>query len=267
MTTANEAYIDTTTKIMGEGEIINTRNSVVRRLTNLMITFDETPLVTVRKTAWKNALREMEWFLRGGNNINDLHESVRPWWEPWADSHGDIPANYGVQFRDFGWHGWDQISHLVDGLKQHPYSRRNVITTWETGDMAQPDTPITNCHGTVIQAFVDTNNRLNITMYQRSGDFLLGVQHNWIQYHALILWLARETGRLPGKLTWIGGDVHIYEDHWEVASEIINTWAIPKAEPQLVLREATSGDFKAEEFELTIPAPEPTTTTPISMIV
>ena len=276
MITANDAYINTTKQVMESGIPVNTRNSEVLRATNIIHTFDGTPLVTVRKTAWKLALREMEWFLSGSNNIKDLHPSVRHWWEPWKEEFGAISGNYGEQFRhsvqsyqnpDTLDNSFDQIEYLVRGIKNHPFSRRNVITTWNTGDMANPHTPITNCHGSIIQAFVNNDNEIDLTMYQRSGDFLLGVQHNWIQYYAFILWLARETDRKPGKLTWVGGDVHIYKDHWNVAHEILGIQSGYTDAPQLVLRDQTPGPFKADEFELTSPAPAPIIKTKIPMIV
>ena len=274
MTTANEAYINTTKQVMESGISVTTRNSEVLRATNIMHTFEGTPLVTVRKTAWKLALREFEFFLSGGDNINYLHKSVRHWWEPWTDENGNMPNSYGPQFRAASMvdeHGdvkfFDQLEYLVNGIKNHPYSRRNVISAWNTGEMACPSTLITSCHSSIIQAFVNNNDEIDLTMYQRSGDFLLGVQHNWIQYYAFILWLARETGRKPGKLTWIGGDVHIYKDHWNVAHEILGIQSGYTDAPQLVLRDQTPGPFKADEFELTSPVPEPIIKTKIPMIV
>ncbi len=140
-----------------------------------MVTFNDTPLISVRRTAWKNALREMEWFLSGSSNIDDLHKNVRSWWKPWADANGDVPNSYSKQFRraegctttyvDLGDHFGqivksidevDQIEYAINTLKNDPYSRRNVITTWHAYDMiSSAETKIANCHGTSIQCFVD----------------------------------------------------------------------------------------------------------------
>lgn len=234
--------------ILTNGEEIETRNSKVKRSTNLIQTFYETPLVSIRKTAWKNALREMEWFMSGSCNINDLHESVRHWWQPWANNRGDILNNYSMQFRNYTDHLFDQIQYLIEGISKHPYSRRNVITTWNTEEMDRPQTPITNCHGTLIQCFVNEGNELEMTMYQRSADMVLGVQHNWIQYWALLLWLAHRTGREVGSLTWIGGDCHIYSEHYEIAREIASNKS-SCVTPKLVY-EPSSEQFKANDFSL-----------------
>jgi thymidylate synthase len=256
--------------IMERGERIVTRNSVCKRLTTKTCLFFSTPLIGVRKTAWKNALREMEWVLSGSNDIKDLHPAVHEWWKPWADKDGKIANNYSRQMRHF--HGaefdaekqeWkvvtvDQIALLLDGVKHHPYSRRNVITTWNTAEMVHPSTPITNCWGTVIQAFVDGDNRLSLSTYQRSVDTVCGVPHNWIQMWAFLLWLAHHTGRKVGSLEWVGGDVHVYEAHFDLAKKIaakasevygLSSRVKSPPTPNLVYT-PTSEDFKADDFTL-----------------
>lgn len=245
--------------IMLYGNEVNTRNSVTKRLINQAVRFDSTPLISVRRTAWKNALREMEWFMSGSNNINQLHEKVRHWWEPWADENGEIANNYSVQFRDFYGHpahhtsprppAIDQIEYMKQGIADHPYSRRNVITTWNTRDMVYRHTPITNCHGTIIQSFVEPDNSLHLTMYQRSSDMVLGLPHNFIQYWALLLYFAHHGKREVGSFTWIGGDCHIYENHYDMANKIVVHANQVTETPQLIYT-PTSNEFKAEDFTL-----------------
>lgn len=263
--------------ILACGEEITTRNSVTMRKCNLMATFKQTPLVTLRKTAWKNALREFEWFMSGSNDIKDLHPSVHHWWEPWANESGYIHNNYSKQFRRFDGAGFgptmvpksvDQIEYMINSLKNHPFSRRNVITTWHTHDMMSPVTPITNCHGTLIMAGVDLKDRVNLTMVQRSADMVLGLPHNWIQYWAFIHYLAHQSGRKVGEFTWFGHDNHIYQDHEMVAHEIID--AVHNGDhadvmPKLVYN-PTSDDFKADDFTMENDV-KPVVTTKIKMTV
>jgi len=248
--------------ITNAGTEVHTRNAQTKRLRNKMIEFVSTPLVTVRRTAWKSAIREMEWFLSGSNNIKDLHESVKKWWEPWANESGFIHNNYSKQFRNFdgagfgpikNHHSVDQIKYMIDTLIDHPNSRRNVITTWHTHDMMSPNTPITNCHGTVVQAFVEPeDNSVHLTMYQRSADMVLGVPHNWIQYWAFMMYLAYKSHRKVGSLTWIGGDCHVYPDHKEMVLEMnkeVESKKFTYEIPDLVYN-PTSEDFKADDFSL-----------------
>jgi thymidylate synthase len=259
-------YQDLLARLLYRGEIVTTRNSKVARSIAEVKTFDRTPLVCCRRTAWKNALREWEWFLSGSCNLRDLHPDVQSWWRPWANHNGDVFFNYSWQLRGFvGMEGrmCDQISYLVDGVKDHPYSRRNVITTWNTADMTSPDCPITNCHGTVIQAFVDTRNYLTLVTYQRSADVVCGLPHNWVQYWAFLLWLAHRGGREPRRLVWLGGDVHLYEVHKDLASEVIKV--APSTGPELVYT-STSEDFRADDFALDGPY-HPRITTRAEMVI
>lgn len=225
----NRVYCDLLHKLLMCGERIKTRNSYVRKLHTYTYIFDVTPLVTIRKTAWKSALREMEWFLSGSNNINDLPESVQKWWSPWADKNGHVKYNYSKQFRYAdGVHinneaNWvDPTALFINGVKYHPFSRRNIITTWHAFDMAQPDNPITNCHGTIIQAHGRQNGTIDISMYQRSVDMVCGLPHNWIQYWAFLLWVCKVAGKKPGSFYWIGGDIHLYESHLDIARKLID---------------------------------------------
>jgi thymidylate synthase len=113
--------------------------------------------------------------------------------------------------------------------------------------MVSPETPITNCHGTVIQAFADGWNQLHLVTYQRSADVVCGVSHNWLQYWAFLLWLANVADLNVGSLTWIGGDVHLYEQHVPMARRL--TELKDQQQPEL-LYTPSGGEFKADDFSL-----------------
>lgn len=215
-------YSELINKLLHVDEWIEGRNGRTKRLFGVMVKFQNNPLVSIRKTAWQNAIKEMDWFLSGSNGIANLDPSVRHWWQPWANEEGIIRFNYSEQFRHApnrdGGHT-DQIQYIMDGLRDHPNSRRLVATTWNP-DMLSPLCPITNCHGTVIQVSVN-NGKLDLFMYQRSVDIICGLPHNWIQYWAMMLWMARCNNMTVGEFTWAGGDVHLYEAHIPLAKEMI----------------------------------------------
>lgn len=258
-------YVELIRNIMQYGEQVTTRNSVCKRIIGPQYKFGRTPLVCARKTAWKTALREWAWFMLGSDNLNDAHPSVRPWWEDWADATGRVANNYGRQLREFNGVVYDpaadaykittidQIQYLLDSIKNHPYSRRAAITTWNTAEMAHPSTRLTNCHNTLTQAFVKLDNTLHLETYQRSSDVIVGLGANWVQQWAFLLWLAHWTGRKPGSLTWKGGDVHIYEKHYDLARKIIEVDSsgevAKRVAPNLVYT-PTSNDFLADDFTL-----------------
>lgn len=257
MNKVDDIYKDLLKQILEDGEEVETRNSKVLRKINLTATFKQTPLISVRKTAWKSALREWEWFMSGSSNVKDLHKSVQKWWEPWSDKNGTIKNNYSKQFKrsrgeyNSSWKdkGFDQINYMIETLRDHPNSRRNVITTWNTAEMIDDTTPITNCHGTIIQCIVDTKNKIHMTMYQRSNDMILGYPHNIIQYWAFLMYLASKTGREVGTFTHHIFDAHIYEDHIELAKKIVDSDLTLAKTPELIYNK-TSEEFEMENFSL-----------------
>jgi thymidylate synthase len=218
-------------QIHEEGDLIETRNYLCKSCFDLdPITFTKTPLVTIRKTAWKKALRELEWFMSGDKTCP---EELLDWWKGQLDEHGHYHRGYSEQLRysrmppHYG-SGFDQIKYILMGLRNNPNSRRLVMTTWNPWDMDNmillnnnPNTP-TTCHLTLINYFV-RDRQLHVYHYQRSADILLGLPHNFIQHWALLLYFAKHSNLEVGSLRYQIGDGHIYqhESHIEATRQLI----------------------------------------------
>lgn len=265
MTHADLAYIKLLRSIKSEGNIRPSRNHPVQSHFGLpVVTFDSFPLVTARKTAWKLAIREMEWFLSGDSKCpDDLYD----WWRGQLSPKGCYYGGYGNQFRDFNEY-FDQVGDLVNSIKNHQFSRRLILTAWHPADMAvitkmneNEKTP-TTCHTTIAQFYV-RNNKLSMKSYQRSADMLLGVPHNWVQSWAMLMWFAQRTGFGVGSMQWIFGDAHIYqeESHLAALDEILNAnTEVPLCQPELTLKLTSSFQFSASNFDIVGGIPNPVTT-------
>jgi thymidylate synthase len=240
--------------VMERGEVVLNRNGTTwREFVVGPFHFSSTPLVSIRKVPWKYGLDEFQWFMSGSDYLYDLPESVRRWWSPWGSQYGHVEFNYSIQFRDFrgtGDRSIDQIQYLIDGIKNHPNSRRLCITTWNTADMTHPKCPISNCHGSFIQCSVGGDGLLNLFMFQRSADVIVGLPVNWLQYWAFLLWLCHCTDKYPGTLTWMGGDVHVYHEHKDLANRIVNLESKWWPETPELKYIPSSEEFKANDFSL-----------------
>ena len=103
----------------------------------------------------------------------------------------------------------DQLRNVVDNLTKGVDDRRAIITHWNPGELDQMALP--PCH--LLYQFGITDNKLNLSMYQRSCDIGLGVPFNIAGYSWLLHMIAHITGLKPGTFTHFLHDVHIYEDH------------------------------------------------------
>ena len=174
------------------------------------------PLVTTKKLHTKSIVYELLWFLRGETNIGYLKEHGVGIWDEWADANGELGPVYGKQWRS--WIGADgcvidQISWVIDEIKRNPDSRRLVVSAWNVAEL--PQMALQPCHA--LFQFHVANGRLSCQLYQRSGDFFLGVPFNIASYALLTHMVAQVCGLQPGDFVHTLGDAHLYKNHLDQA--------------------------------------------------
>ncbi|GAA4970034.1 thymidylate synthase [Actinoplanes utahensis] len=175
------------------------------------------PLITTKRVHFKSLAVELLWFLRGDTNVRWLQERGVTIWDEWASASGDLGPVYGKQ-----WRSWptsrgdvDQLAEVLETLRTDPDSRRMIVSAWNVSDI--PDMALAPCHA--LFQFHVADGRLSCQLYQRSADLFLGVPFNIASYALLTHLVAAHTGLTPGDFIWVGGDVHIYNNHIEQVRE------------------------------------------------
>ena len=245
------------------------------------------PFLTGRKLRFKSMIGELLWFLSGSTNNEDLKDLGCKFWTPWVDEefekkHKFIPGSfgpvYGFQLRHFGGEygdgspstimpvegmfdqkipygagGFDQLTYMMDRLKNHPDCRRILFSLWNPQQMYQMRLP--PCHYT-FQCFVH-DGKLSGELTQRSCDFPVGVPFNVAFYSAFIYMLAQQTGLEPYEFVHSTVDSHIYANQVEAVEEYL---ARSKPDsPKLELNKAEDIDlYKPDDFMLKDYSPLPT---------
>lgn len=216
------------------------------------------PLITSKKTHFKSVVAELLWFLRGETNVNTLDAKI---WSSWANENGDLGPIYGHQWTNFG--GVNQIQQLIDGIRETPESRRLIVSAWNPPEI--PEMALAPCH-VMFQVYLRDYQYLDLQVYQRSADLFLGVAFNIASYALLVHILASITGYIPGKLTWIGGDTHLYINHLEQAEELIYQRSIPEFPLLTITDRIYSVDsIDSSIFELTDYNPNPVIKAPVAV--
>lgn len=206
------------------------------------------PLVTTKKLHLRSIIHELIWFLNGDTNTAYLKQHGVSIWDEWADENGDLGPVYGHQ-----WRSWptpsgssiDQISEVVEQIKNNPDSRRLIVSAWNVGQI--PDMALPPCH--LLFQFYVANGRLSCQLYQRSADFFLGVPFNIASYALLTHMVAQQVGLEVGDFVWTGGDVHLYSNHIEQANLQLSRDVFTL--PQLKISDQVGSlfDYQYDDFE------------------
>lgn len=217
---------------------------------------DGFPLLTTKKLHLKSIIHELLWFLAGDTNVKYLQENGVRIWNEWADENGELGPVYGHQWRswpDYKGGTIDQISQVVDLIKNHPDSRRMLVTAWNPAEIEQMALPPCHC---LFQFYV-ADGKLSLQLYQRSADTFLGVPFNIASYALLLQMMAQVTGLECGEFIHTTGDTHLYLNHIEQAK--LQLTREPRPLPQMVINPDVKDifSFKYEDFELINYDPHP----------
>ena len=207
------------------------------------------PMVTTKKLHLKSIIYELLWFLKGDTNVRYLQDHGVRIWNEWADADGDLGHIYGYQWRswpDYNGGHIDQISEVIETIKNNPDSRRMIVSAWNVADI--PNMNLPPCHA-FFQFYV-ADGKLSLQLYQRSADIFLGVPFNIASYALLLLMVAKVTGLEAGEFIHTLGDAHIYTNHLEQVD--LQLSREPKKLPRMIINRDVDSifDFDFDDFTL-----------------
>ena len=188
---------------------------------------EEFPILTIRRTYWKTALKELLWiWQKKSNNIHDLNAKI---WDQWADETGSIGKAYGYQLgvkHHYPEGDMDQVDRVLFDLTHNPASRRIMTNIYNFQDLHEMH--LYPCAYSM--TFNVSGNVLNAILNQRSQDMLAANNWNVVQYAVLVHMFARAAGLIPGELVHVIADAHIYDRHVPIIKELIErpTYPAPK---------------------------------------
>jgi len=207
------------------------------------------PVITTKKLHLRSIIHELLWFLKGDSNIEYLKDNGVSIWDAWADEEGELGPVYGVQ-----WRSWptpdggsiDQISQIMQQLRENPDSRRIILSAWNVGEIDNMALPPCHC---LFQFWV-AGGKLSCQLYQRSCDIFLGVPFNIASYALLTHMLAQQADLGVGDFVWTGGDCHLYSNHLEQADEQLQREPLPLPRLAIKRKPPSIFDYKIEDFEI-----------------
>ena len=221
---------------------------------------DGFPLVTTKFVPLRLISTELIWFLNGDTNIKYLLEKNNHIWDEWAKENGDLGPVYGAQWRT--WSSYepdpanpglfkkaqaiDQITQVMNQLKNDPDSRRIIVSAWNPAEL--PQMALAPCHA-FFQFYV-ANNTLSCQLYQRSADMFLGVPFNIASYSLLVHMMAQQLDMKVGEFVWTGGDVHIYSNHIEQVKTQLSR--APYQLPTLTMKRKPNSIFEYHEDDFAL---------------
>ena len=263
------AYLDLLRKVLEDGVDREDRTGTgTRSLFGYQMRVDLSdgfPLLTTKKVHLKSIIHELLWFVRGQTQVSHLQEVGVSIWDEWATTEqtarfgrreGDLGPVYGHQWRNFGasqredgsfqHDGFDQLSYVVEQIRDNPQSRRLIVSAWNPREAEQVALP--PCH-TMFQYYVHEG-RLSCQLYQRSADVFLGVPFNIASYALLTIMLAKVSDLEAGEFVHTFGDVHLYKNHFDQAR--LQLSRDPRPLPTVTLDPSVRSlfDFRYEHFTL-----------------
>lgn len=211
------------------------------------ISKDEFPIPTLRNTAIKTGIKEILWiYQKQTSSLSVAREMGVNWWEEWNIGDDTIGQRYGETINKY-----DLMNQLLDGLVNDPFGRRHIINMFQYEDL-QSTKGLFPCAYETLWSVRKYGEELmlDMTLIQRSNDYLVAGYINKIQYVALQMMVAGHCGYKIGKFCHLVQNLHIYDRHFDASAELLNKEPLD-IQPKLILKEDKNFyEYTINDFEI-----------------
>jgi thymidylate synthase len=168
------------------------------------------------------------------------------WWEEWNIGDNTIGQRYGETINKY-----DLMNQLLDGLVNDPFGRRHIINMFQYEDLQSTKGLFPCAYETLWSVRKYGEDKvLDMTLIQRSNDYLVAGYINKIQYVALQMMVAGHCGYKVGKFYHLVQNLHIYDRHFDASTELLNKEPLD-IQPKLILKEDKNFyEYTINDFEI-----------------
>jgi thymidylate synthase len=231
MNKADKYYIDNLNKILSEGSWDENPRpkwkdgtpAHTKFITGVFEEYDlskgEFPITTLRNTAIKTGIREVLWiYQKQTSSLAVARELGVNWWEEWNIGDETIGQRYGATINRY-----DLMNDILYGLKNDPFGRRHIINMFQYTDLKETNGLFPCAYETLWSVRkIDGEYYLDMTLNQRSNDYVMANYINKIQYVALQMMVASHCGYKLGKFCHLVQNLHIYDRHMDSVREVLD---------------------------------------------
>jgi hypothetical protein len=160
-------------------------------------------------------LMESIWMLAGRDDVKFLRQFNSRIGQ-FSDDGERFNAPYGFRMRHQ--FGVDQLVGLIFHLTKEPNSRQAVIQLWDANDL-EKDTKDRACNTQMI--FAIKNNKLDLTIFNRSNDFWWGYcGANIVHFTVIQEFVAIALGLDVGRYHTVTTNLHLYENLYDAIPDV-----------------------------------------------
>lgn len=211
------------------------------------ISKNEFPIPTIRNTAIKTGIKEILWiYQKQTNSLEIAHKMGIYWWDEWNIGDNTIGQRYGKTINRF-----DLMNDLLESLKEDPFSRRHIIDMYQYDDF-QKSNGLYPCAFQTMWSVREKENELylDLTLTQRSNDYIVAGYINKIQYVALLMMVAGHLNYKIGNFCHLTQNLHVYDRHLSAVEELLSIEPL-NINPILILKENKNFyDYTISDFEI-----------------